>query len=156
LTFTVRGVFIGVNGTSINLERSVWHQVVAGRPSHMVDRPSEASSTDLGFSSSCRRMSTKARAEPPQTLASQSRSWADRLAPGPTPPGVWPTWSTCQMHPRGDDDFDIWSTSLCHPLKCSNFVPKFLKSNKHENCGTRLVDKVNTWLFHTFTRHVGT
>jgi hypothetical protein len=34
---------------------------------------------------------------------------------------VWPTQSTCQIHPCGDDDFDIWSTSLCHPLKCSNF-----------------------------------
>jgi hypothetical protein len=35
----------------------------------------------------------------------------------------------CQIHHRGDDDFDIWSTSLCHPLKWSNLVPKFLKSN---------------------------
>jgi hypothetical protein len=32
LTFTVRGVFIGVNGTSTDLERSVWCQVVAGWP----------------------------------------------------------------------------------------------------------------------------
>jgi hypothetical protein len=28
----MRGVFIGVNGTSIDLERLVWRQVVAGRP----------------------------------------------------------------------------------------------------------------------------
>jgi hypothetical protein len=28
----MRGVFIGVNGTSINLERSVWCQVVASQP----------------------------------------------------------------------------------------------------------------------------
>jgi hypothetical protein len=27
----MRGVFIGVNVTSTDLERSVWHQVVAGR-----------------------------------------------------------------------------------------------------------------------------
>jgi hypothetical protein len=33
--------------------------------------------------------------------------------------------------PHGDDDFDIWSTLLCHPLKCSNLVPKFLKLNKY-------------------------
>jgi hypothetical protein len=33
--------------------------------------------------------------------------------------------------PRGDDDFDIWSTSLCHTLKWSNLVLEFLKSNKH-------------------------
>jgi hypothetical protein len=35
-------------------------------------------------------------------------------------------------------------------------VPMFLKSNKHYNRGTMLVDKVNTFLFHTFTQHVGT
>jgi hypothetical protein len=35
-----RGIFIGVNGTSTDLERSVWHQVVAGRTSG-------AASTDL-------------------------------------------------------------------------------------------------------------
>jgi hypothetical protein len=61
----------------------------------------------------------------------------------------------CQIHPRGDDDFDIWSTLFCHLLKCSNLVPKFLKSNEHYNRGTRLVDKVNTWLFYTFTQNVG-
>jgi hypothetical protein len=107
-----------------------------------------AASTDSGFSSSCRHVATKAWAEPPQTLVG-------RPTPGTTRPGVWPTRSMCQIHPLGDDDFEIWSTSLCHPLKCSNLVPKFLKSNKHYNRGTRLVDKVNTWLFHTFTRHVG-
>jgi hypothetical protein len=130
-TFTVRGVFIGVNWTSTDLERSVWVQVVAGRSSHVAGWPGGATSTDSGFSSSCRRMKTKARAKLPQTLASWARSWAGQPAPGPTQPGVLPTWFTCQIHPRGDDDFNIWSTSLCHPLKCSNLVPKFLKSNKH-------------------------
>jgi hypothetical protein len=37
----------------------------------------------------------------------------------------------CQMHPRGDDDFDMWSTLLCYPLKYFNLVHMFLKSNKH-------------------------
>jgi hypothetical protein len=78
----------------------------------------------LGFSSSCRRLAPKAWVKPPQTLAG-------RPTPIPTQPAVWPTWSTCQIHLRGDDDFDIWSTSLCHPLKWSNLVPMFLKSNKH-------------------------
>jgi hypothetical protein len=130
-TFTVRGVFIGVNGTSTNLERLVWHQVVAGRPSHVAGGLGGATSIDSNFSSSCRHVKNKAQAEPPQNLAGWPRSWAGRSAPGPTRPRVWPTWSTCQIHPRGDDDFDIWSTSLCHPFKCSNLVPKFLKSNKH-------------------------
>jgi hypothetical protein len=40
-------------------------------------------------------------------------------------------------------------------MKCTNLAPKFLKLNKHYNRGTRLVDKVNTWLMYTFTRHVG-
>jgi hypothetical protein len=123
-TFTMRGVCIWLNGASTDLERPVWRQVVAGRSGGSV-------STDSGFSSSCRRVATKVQAKPPQTLAGRPRSWADRPAPRPTRPGVWPTWSMCQIHPRGDDDFDIWSTSLCHPLKCSNLVPMFLKSNKH-------------------------
>jgi hypothetical protein len=63
------GVFIGVNGTSTDLERSVWRQVVASWPSHIAGQPGGVTSTDSGFSSSCRRVATKARAEPPQTLA---------------------------------------------------------------------------------------
>jgi hypothetical protein len=82
------GVFIGVNETSTDLERSVWCQVVAGRPSHVVARPDGAASADLGFSSTHRRVATKARVKLPQTLASQLRSWAARLAPGPTQLGV--------------------------------------------------------------------
>jgi hypothetical protein len=97
----------------------------------MADQPGGVASTDSGFSSSCRRVANKARAEPLETLVGRPRSWVGRSAPRPTRPGVWPTWSTCQIHPHGDDDFDIWSTSICHPLKCSNLVPKFLKSNKH-------------------------
>jgi hypothetical protein len=122
-TFTVRGVFIWVNGTSSDLDRSVWHQVVAGQPSHVACQLGGAAPTDSGFSS-CRRVAIKARGELALTLAG-------RLAPGPTMPGVWPTWATCQIHPHGDEDFDNWLTSLCHPLKCSNLVAKFLKSNKN-------------------------
>jgi hypothetical protein len=129
--FHHEGVFIRVNGTSTNRERSIWCPVVAGWPSHVVGRSGGAASTDSGFSSSCRCVATKAWAEPPQTLAGQARSWAGRPAPGPTRPSVWPTWSTCQIHPCGDDGFDIWSTSLCHPLKCYNLVLRFLKLNKH-------------------------
>jgi hypothetical protein len=129
--FHREGVFIRLNGTSTDLERSVWCQVEVGRPSHGAGRPGGAASTNSALSSSCRHLTTKAQAKPPQTLADRPRSWAGRLAPGPTRPGVWPTWSMCQIHPCGDDDFDIWSTSLCHLLKCSNLVPNFLKSNKY-------------------------
>jgi hypothetical protein len=34
-TFITRGVFIGVNGTSTDLEKSFWYQVVANWPSHV-------------------------------------------------------------------------------------------------------------------------
>jgi hypothetical protein len=64
-TFTMRGVFIGVNGTSTDLEKSVWCQVVVWRPSHMADRPCGAASTDSGFSSSSRCVATKSQAELP-------------------------------------------------------------------------------------------
>jgi hypothetical protein len=63
------GVFIGVDGTSTDLERSVWHQVVVGRPAK---RPPSTFSTDSGFSFSCRRVATKARAKPPKTLAGRA------------------------------------------------------------------------------------
>jgi hypothetical protein len=56
----------------IDLDRLVWHQVVVCQPSHVAGWPCGAASTDFstdsGFSSSCRRMATKARDEPPQTL----------------------------------------------------------------------------------------
>jgi hypothetical protein len=61
----MRGVFIGVNGTSIDLERSVWHQVVAEQPSHVASQPGGATTTYSGFSFLCRCVSTKAHAEPP-------------------------------------------------------------------------------------------
>jgi hypothetical protein len=130
-TFNMRGVFIGVNGTSTNLGKSVWCQVVAGQPSHVAGRSTGSASTDLAFSSSCRYVATKSQVEPSYSLASRPRSWAGRWLLGPLGLGSGPAWSTCQIDPRGDDDFVIWSTSPYHPLKCSNLVPKFLKSNKH-------------------------
>jgi hypothetical protein len=63
--FHHEGVFIGVNGTSSDLEMSVWCQVVPGRPSHLAGRSRGAASTDSGFSSSCRRVATKFWDEPP-------------------------------------------------------------------------------------------
>jgi hypothetical protein len=106
------------------LAEAVTHQVAAGRHNHMVGQLGGTTSTALAFLFSCRHVSTNPRAKSTKDLAG-------RLVPRPIRPGVWSTWSTCQIHPQGDDDFDIWSTSLCHPMKCSNLVPKFLKSNKH-------------------------
>jgi hypothetical protein len=47
LISTGRGVFIGVQGGVTNLVKSVTHQVVAGRPSHMDGRPWSSASIDL-------------------------------------------------------------------------------------------------------------
>jgi hypothetical protein len=89
------------------------------------------------------RLSPPTWPSPPHVDTSQPRPGLNRVnlgrptkelgrpSPGPNRPGVWPTCSTFQIHPRGYDDIDIWLTSLCHPLKCSNLAPKFLKSNKH-------------------------
>jgi hypothetical protein len=43
----MRGVFIGVNGTSIDMERSVWHKVVASWPSRVAGRLGGVASTDF-------------------------------------------------------------------------------------------------------------
>jgi hypothetical protein len=125
LISTRGGVFIGLCGSSTDLTEAVTHQVAAGRSGG-------TASTALAFLFLCRHVSSKLWAELTQGLAvGRINSTCVHEAPGPVRPGVWPTQSTCQLHPRGDDDFDIWSTSLCDPLKYSNLVPKFLKSNKH-------------------------
>jgi hypothetical protein len=99
LDFRCEGVFIGVNGTSTDLERLVWWHVAVGRPSHMASWSGGAASTDSTFSSLCRCVATKAQVKLPQTLAGRPRSWASQPIPRPTRPRVWPTWSMCQIHP---------------------------------------------------------
>jgi hypothetical protein len=47
LISTVRGVFIGVQGGVTDLVKSVTHQVVAGRPSHMAGQPCGLASTNF-------------------------------------------------------------------------------------------------------------
>jgi hypothetical protein len=47
LISTCRGVFIGVQGGVTDLVKSVTHQVVIGRNSHVAGRPCGSSSTDI-------------------------------------------------------------------------------------------------------------
>jgi hypothetical protein len=47
LISTGRGVFIGVHGGITDLVKSVTRQVVAGRPSHVVDQPCGSASTNF-------------------------------------------------------------------------------------------------------------
>jgi hypothetical protein len=130
LDFHCEGGIIGVNRTSTDLETSVWHQVVASRPSHVAGRAGG--------------LSPPTRASPPRVDMWQARLELNRLKAWPAGQGVglagqpfahlsWGLAHLLHMSntPRGDDNFDIWSTSLCHPLECSNLVPEFLKSNKH-------------------------
>jgi hypothetical protein len=48
-TFTVRLVFIGVNGTSTELERSVFHQVEARWPSHVAGQMDGGRAASIDF-----------------------------------------------------------------------------------------------------------
>jgi hypothetical protein len=75
------------------------------------------------------------RASPPRVDMWQPRFGLNCLKPWPAGQGVGPTiqplgrlnlgssptWSMCQIHPRGDDDFDIWSTSPYHSLEMLQF-----------------------------------
>jgi hypothetical protein len=47
LISTGRGVFIGLWGSFTDLAKTVTHQVVVGRPSHVVGRPMSSASTDF-------------------------------------------------------------------------------------------------------------
>jgi hypothetical protein len=125
----------GQRGVSTNLARLVWSKWMVGRPSTWLvghsSHPPEPSRLRSFLVNRRRDVSTKSWAKQTQAPVGWPRSWDGQPAPRSTSPGVWPTWSTCQIHPRGDVHFDIWSTSLYNPLKCSNLVPKFLKSSKH-------------------------
>jgi hypothetical protein len=91
LISTVGGVFIEPWGSSTDLEKSVWHQVVAGQPNHMVGRSGGAASTDflhrLGL---LLLMLTRALEATSQTDIKHGRP-----ALGPFRLGVWPTRSLC-------------------------------------------------------------
>jgi hypothetical protein len=87
--------------------------------------------------STLHRLSPPTWASPPRVDC--GKQGAGRIAsnPGwPADPWAHSAWGLAHLvhvsnTPHGDDDFDIWSTLLCYPLKCSNLVPKLLKSNKY-------------------------
>jgi hypothetical protein len=127
-----RGAYIGAEGSLHQLSKICLEQMDDLPTSHS-SWPPPPSSLGSFLMNQRRDVTIKSRAEPTHTLAGWPRSWASQPAPRPTCPRVWCTWSTWQIHPRGDSHFDIWLTSLCNPLKCSYLVPKFLKSNKHKS-----------------------
>jgi hypothetical protein len=153
LISTDRGVFIGVQGGVADLVKSVTRQVVADQPSHVVSRPWSSASTNLQLGIPLYHLLESVTAKPTCKMLQGGAKW---------PATPWAHWSATFAHcplmsgtPPGWHLF-WWNFKFpCNFLKCSNLASMFLKSNKYYNRGTRLVDKVNAWLFYTFAQHVG-
>jgi hypothetical protein len=96
------GVFIGLQGGITDLIRSVTHQVLAGRPSHVVGQPPCLASNDfkhlekVPMKQTCQRL---------QSGADRPKCLVSRPPPGPT--SQWPLHidSLCQVHSCGDTYF---------------------------------------------------
>jgi hypothetical protein len=90
---TDRGLFIGVQGGVTDLVKSVTCQVVAGRPSHMADRPWSSASTDLQLGIPLYRLlesvTVKRTRERLQGGASRSGGLAGRPPLGPLVNGLY-------------------------------------------------------------------
>jgi hypothetical protein len=130
LISTNRGVFIVVQGGVTNLVKSLTHQVVVGRPSHMAGRPCGSASTAVPFPFSCRRVhevtgqtdikhgrSVRGFSQPATPWAHWSVTFAHCLLVSGTSPGWHLFWCNFKFP--------------CNFLKCTNLAHMFLKSNKH-------------------------
>jgi hypothetical protein len=88
LEFHGQGVFIGVQRGVTDFIKSVTHQVLADRPSHMAERPQSSASTDFQLRIPCYRllesMLVKLTHEMLQSGADRPRSLAGQLPLGPT------------------------------------------------------------------------
>jgi hypothetical protein len=109
LIFTCRAVFIGVQGGVTDLVKSVTHQVVASRPSHMAGQPRGPASTDfrlwIPYYHLLESVTMKPTHERLQSGADRPWGLTGRPPPGPTV--QWPlhTASSCQVHSRDDTYF---------------------------------------------------
>jgi hypothetical protein len=81
-----REVFIGVQGGVTDLVKSVTHQVVAGRPSHVAGQPRGPASTDFWFWIPCYRLLESVTVKPTRERLQSGAGWLGDLAGGP-PPG---------------------------------------------------------------------
>jgi hypothetical protein len=128
LISTDRWIFIGVQVGVTDLVKSVTHQVVAGRPSHVAGRPRGPAFSDFRLRIPCYHLletvTMKPTRERLQSGASRSGGLADRPPPGPTGQRRLHTASSCQVHFRGDTYFG----RILYFLVI--LVPLFLKSNK--------------------------
>jgi hypothetical protein len=125
--FHHRGVFVWLWGSLYGLNQVGLEEMDGRAAIHMAGWPFLPGSADfqhwIPLVNQHSNVTVMSRAELTQRLVGRPLS--------PLGLGSGLTWSMCHIHPCGVDDFVIWSTLLYHPLKCSNLVPKFLKSNKH-------------------------
>jgi hypothetical protein len=107
--FHRQGVFIGVLGAITDPIKSIIHQVLAGRPSHVASRPSSAASTDsrprVPFHCLLESVTTKETRGWLQSVARRLGSLAGR--PPTRPTHQWPLHmvSSCQVYSWGDSYF---------------------------------------------------
>jgi hypothetical protein len=103
------GVFIGVPGAVTDFIKLVIHQVLAGRPSHVADRPSSLASTDSRPRVPIHRLLESITAKETHGRLQSGAGWLGSLAGGPPtrPTYLWPLYmaSSCQVHSRGDTCF---------------------------------------------------
>jgi hypothetical protein len=109
LIFTGRGVFIGVQGGVINLVKLVTHQVVAGQPSHVAERPWGPASTEFWLRIPCYRLLESVTVKPTleglQSGAGRPGGLAGWPPPGLTGQRPLHTVSLCQVHFQSDTYF---------------------------------------------------
>jgi hypothetical protein len=109
LISTSRGLIIGVQGGVTDLVKSVTHQVVADRPSHVASWPWSSASIDLQLGIPLYRLLESITAKPThewlQGGAGRPGGLAGRPLLGPTGQRPLHTASSCQVHPRGDTYF---------------------------------------------------
>jgi hypothetical protein len=109
LEFHRQGVFIGVQGRVTNLIKSVTHQVLAGRPSHVAEWSPSLASTDIQLWIPCYRLLESVPMKPTHDRLQSGVGWPGSLAgqPPSTPTGQWTLHiaSSCQVHSQGHTYF---------------------------------------------------
>jgi hypothetical protein len=103
------GVFIGVQGGVTDLVKSVTHQVVDGRPSHVARRPQGLAFTDFWLRISCYRLLESVTVKPTherlQSGAGRPVGLTGWPPPGSTGQQSLHITSLCQVHSWGDTYF---------------------------------------------------
>jgi hypothetical protein len=82
---TGRGVFIWVHGGVTDLVKSVTHQVVAGRPSHVAERSRGPASIDFRLQIPCYRLLESVTMKPTHERLQSGVYWSGGLADRPPP-----------------------------------------------------------------------